>query len=377
MNDHGLRFLVARSDLHRTRATADPDAPATRPLADGQARLRIARFGLTANNITYAAFGEAMKYWQFFPCDDTAWGCIPVWGFAEVVESRVPGVDVGRRLYGYLPMGTHLVVQPGRVTARGFVDASPHRAELAAVYNQLAFCDTDPAYRAELEAQQAILKPLYTTSFLIDDFLAESGFFGALQVVLSSASSKTAYGTAFCLSRRRGAGGARVIGLTSPSNLGFTRALGCYDEVLGYAELAQMPHDTPTVYVDFAGDAPLRRALHEHFGDALAYSCSVGGTHWQDLGSAAGLPGPRPTLFFAPAQVKKRLAPPPEGWGPEGLQSRLDEAWQAFLGPVCRADDPWLRVVEAQGLEATEAAYRSMLEGRSDARSGLMLSLQT
>lgn len=373
--DHGLRFLVARHDLRRTRVSADPHAPATAPLVEGQVRLRIAQFALTSNNITYAAFGEAMKYWQFFPCDDSGWGCIPVWGFAEVVESRLTTVAVGRRLYGYFPMGTHLVVQPSRVNSRGFVDGSAHRAELPAVYNQIVFCDADPAYRLDLEAQQAVLKPLFITSFLIDDFLAEAEFFGARQVLLSSASSKTAYGTAFCLARRRQAGGVQLVGLTSPANAGFTQSLGCYDEVRPYANLRHLPGDKRTVYVDFAGDANVRRAVHEHFGDELTYSCSVGGTHWEDLGSAGSLPGPRPTLFFAPAQVKKRLAAPPDGWGTEGLQMRVDEAWQAFLGPVCQAEEPWLRIVEARGVDAAEAAYRSLLEGRVDARSGLMLSL--
>ena len=44
-------------------------------------RLAIVSFALTANNITYAAFGDAMNYWQFFPVpgdDGAAWGCIPV-----------------------------------------------------------------------------------------------------------------------------------------------------------------------------------------------------------------------------------------------------------------------------------------------------------
>jgi len=94
----GQRFLVARGDLRQCRVVPDPDAPAQRPLAEGQARLRIDRFALTANNITYAAFGEAMKYWQFFPSGDPAWGCIPVWGFAEVLESRAEGVAPGERL---------------------------------------------------------------------------------------------------------------------------------------------------------------------------------------------------------------------------------------------------------------------------------------
>ena len=37
---------------------------------------------------------------------------------------------------------------------------------------------------------------------------------------------------------------------------------------------------------------------------ALRYSCSIGGTHLTQLAGAKDLPGPRATLFFAPAQGK-------------------------------------------------------------------------
>jgi hypothetical protein len=126
---HGLRLFISRGQLDQARLGPDPDAPAARALRDGEARLGVDRFALTANNITYAAFGEAMKYWQFFPAPDAAEGCLPVWGYATVSESRCEGVAPGRRVWGYYPAGTHLVVTPGRVKASGFVDAAPHRAD--------------------------------------------------------------------------------------------------------------------------------------------------------------------------------------------------------------------------------------------------------
>jgi hypothetical protein len=374
----GQRLFVARKDLHRVHFAADPDAPAARVLADGQARLALEHFALTANNITYAAFGEAMKYWQFFPAPDATLGCLPVWGFAVVSESRAEGVAVGQRVYGYFPAGSHLVVTPGRVRETGFFDTAAHRQDLAAAYQQYVFCAADPGWQPRLEGLQAVLKPLFVTSFLIDDFLADNQFFGARQLLLSSASSKTAYGTAFCLAQRRGTADApRVVGLTSPGNLAFSRSLGCYDEVLPYDAVAGLDPAVPTVYVDFAGNGALRRAVHERFTQALRYSSSIGGTHWESLASGGGLPGPRPTLFFAPAQIKKRAAPPPEGWGRDVLEQRLAAAWQSFIARVERADDPWVRIVERQGAVATEAAYRALLEGTADAREGLMLSLRT
>ncbi len=374
------RLLIDRKDLRRTRLVSDPDAPAARPLAEGQVRLAIDIFSLTANNITYAAFGEAMKYWQFFPAaepDRAAWACLPVWGFAEVVESRADVVPVGQRLWGYYPAGTHLVVAPTRVGRGGFTDGSAHRQELAAVYNQYGYTAADPGWSPALEGLQAVLKPLFITSFLIDDFLADNAFFGARQLLLSSASSKTGFGTAFCLARRHGTPGMpRVVGLTSPGNVGFTQALGCYDEVLPYAEATTLPRGEPTVYIDFSGDAPLRRTVHEHFGDAaLKYSASIGGTHWQALGAGGGLPGPRPTLFFAPAQVKKRSAAPPEGWGPAELQQRIGQAWGAFLERIARADPPWVSITTQSGPVALQSVYLELLEGRIAASQGLMIRL--
>jgi hypothetical protein len=369
------RLLIHRRDLARTRLAPDPDAGAA--LADGQARLAVEHFALTANNITYGAFGDAMKYWQFFPAADAdraEWACLPVWGFAVVTESRTAGLEPGRRVFGFFPAGSHLVVTPTRLGPSGFVDAAPHRQELAAVYNQYAFCEADPTWRPELEPQQAVLRPLFMTAFLLDDFLADNDFFGARQLLLSSASSKTAFATAFCLAARRGQAGApRTIGLTSPGNVGFTQGLGLYDEVRTYESLAALDPAVPSLFVDFAGNAALRRAVHEHFGERLVYSSSIGGTHWRELGSGGGLPGPKPVLFFAPAQVKKRSAPPPEGWGPGGLQQRMGQAWGRFLGWLQRPGAESLEFVTRPGGAAIESTYLELLQGRADPRHGLML----
>jgi hypothetical protein len=361
-------FVVERQQLSRTRwAHSEP-----RPLAQGEVRLAIVSFALTANNITYAAFGDAMHYWGFFPTGDVATGCIPVWGFADVTESRCDGVAIGERFYGYWPIANEVVLQPTRVDGAGIFDGVAHRRQLHAVYNQYLRCSADPGYDAAHEAEQALLRPLFFTSFLIDDFLADNDFFGARTVILSSASSKTAYGTAFCLAQRRGTTSAvRAVGLTSQANLGFTRSLGCYDEVLDYDAVATLPANAAAVYVDFSGSVALRAAVHARFGDRLAYSCSVGGTHWDDLGSGKGLPGPRPILFFAPAQIKKRHA----DWGPAGLQQRLAAAWLAFMRPVTDARQPWLRVVRGHGVAAIESTYAALLGGSVNPAEGHVLSV--
>jgi Protein of unknown function (DUF2855) len=357
---HSVDFLVARDDLHRCRFEETP-LPELEP---GQALLAVDTFGLTANNITYAVFGDAMSYWNFFPAPD-GWGRVPVWGFADVAATAHDRLPEGARVYGYFPPSSHLVVNAGRVDDHGFVDAAPHRADLPSTYNAYVRTDADPVYAADTEAEQMLLRPLFFTSWLLDDFLAEEEFFDARQAVLSSASSKTALGAAFLLSRREG---IDVIGLTSPSSVEFVSGLGVYDRVVSYEDVASLP-DGRTVYVDMSGAADVRAAVHGRYGDDLAHSAAVGATHWTEMAAPSEpLPGPPPTLFFAPDRVTKRS----RDWGRVGLEQRLAEGWHEFVGWL----SGWLEVERGDGRDAVERAYREVLEGRASPRGGHVVSLR-
>ena len=394
-----LDFLIQKDQLQTTEVRETAQSP----LAEGQIRLRIDKFALTSNNITYAAFGDAMNYWKFFPvaaagsavaagsadaapgASPPALGIIPVWGFADVVQSACAGIAVGERFYGYFPMASHVVLEPTRVTAASFTDGAAHRSGLHAVYNQYVKCSADPFYTPESEDVQALLRPLFTTAWLIDDFMADNQFFGAQAAVggngtgtgkdnvrgvafLSSASSKTAYSTAFGLKHRQG---IEVVGLTSPGNVAFCESLGCYDRVLTYDQLDAVPTEQPCVYVDFAGNGPLRLAIHTRFTN-LKYSCSIGGTHVSQLAGARNLPGPRATLFFAPDQIKKRAT----DWGAEVFRTRMTQAWFAFTAQAANVAHPWIKVQHHAGLAQVREAYALVLGGRGDPRLGHMLSLK-
>ena len=365
-----LNLLVRKDALGTTQIQTAP----TLPLPTGQVRVAIERFALTSNNITYAAMGDAMQYWRFFPTQDAAWGRIPVWGFGSVEESQHPLLEVGEKLYGYFPMANMVDLTPGTISPAYFFDTAPHRAELHPVYNQYMRCKVDPFYTAETEDLQALLRPLFITSWLIDDFLADNAFFGATavpgqraQLLLSSASSKTAYGTAFQLAQREG---VEVVGLTSPGNVAFCESLGCYNRVLTYDQLDQISPDAPCVYVDFAGNTTLRKAIHTHCKE-LKFSSSIGATHVSEIGGAKDLPGPKATLFFAPAQIKKRSAE----WGSQGLGQRMVQGWRKFVVQVAQPGSAWLVVAQHQGPNAVQAAYQQVLAGKGDPRVGHMLSL--
>ncbi len=365
------QLVVSKTDIAQTRVRNVEDVA----LADGQIRVAVDRFAFTSNNITYAAFGDAMHYWDFFPSGEEGWGIVPVWGFADVVQTSHAGVAVGERLYGYFPMAEQCVLQPDRLTPAGFRDAAAHRSSLHAVYNQYLRVGSDPFYTAESEDLQALLRPLFVTSWLIDDFLADNHFFGAAAdqarpaaMLLSSASSKTAYGTAFMLAQRKG---IEVVGLTSAGNIAFCESLGCYHRVLGYEQLDQLAADTPCIYVDFAGNGALRGAVHRRFAD-LAYSCSIGGTHVGELGGARDLPGPKATLFFAPAQIKKRQGE----WGADGLGARLVQGWRGFLARAADARSPWIVVQQHLGQDALMPLYRQVLQGKGDPRQAHVVHLR-
>jgi hypothetical protein len=352
-------FIVKRDDLRDCRVvkSAPPEA------GPGQARLRVERFGLTANNVTYAVMGEAMSYWDFFPAEP-GWGRVPMWGFAEVEQSQAEGVEVGTRVYGYLPPSSHLVVTPVGADASGFVDGSPHRAALPSAYHRYPATAADPFYREESEDIQMLLRPLFFTSFLIDDQLADEGLTERGPIVISSASSKTAIAAAFLLAKREG---VELIGLTSPRSAEFVEELGIYGRVVAYDAIDSLDPG-PATYVDVAGDGAVRHAVHSHYGDRLIHSMAVGVTHWEELAAGAGaLPGPAPTLFFASDRVVKRS----RDLGRTDLERRVASAWH----PFCEWTGGWLEAKRGEGFYAVRGAFLEVLEGRVGPRAAHVISL--
>ena len=314
-----------------------------------------------------------MNYWQFFPTGEEGWGIVPVWGFATVCA--VAASAAWRSASGSMATGRWPPApccSPSARQAERFTDAAPHRARLPAVYNQYLRCSADPLYSAEHEGLQALLRPLFITSWLIDDFLADNDFFGARHGAAVERIEQDR------LRHRLPAGPARpgieVVGLTSAANRAFCESLGCYDRVLAYEELDQVAADAPCVYVDFAGNARAAARDPHPLREPEAQR-SIGGTHVDQLaasGAGKGLPGPRATLFFAPAQVKKRSA----DWGAGAVRPAhgaglARPSWARSRDPKA----PWLTAQHHAGAEAVQAAYAAVLAGRGDPRVGHILTL--
>ena len=355
-------FVVARRDLQQckvieTTMPDDADLPADALL------VKVGRFAFTANNITYAVLGDELKYWQLFPAPDD-FGNIPVWGFGEVIASRHPQIAAGERLFGYFPMATHLVIEAADVGKRGLRDAAAHRQGVAPVYNAYTRVGDDPAFAGRQGDYQALLRPLFMLSFLVDDDLAEHAFHGTRRVMLSSASSKTAFGLAHLLHRRHG---IEVIGLTSAGNAGFVQSLGCYDRVVGYDDVTSLPATSPVAFVDMAGNSALRATLHRHFGDQMKYSGRIGLTHRRSSPDEPELPGAKPAWFSAPERIRERA----KTWGPGGIEKRFSAAWSGFVPML----ENCLDVTTGRGAAAVKRVYLDTLAGRIPPDQGHMLSL--
>ena len=361
MTSRNVTLQVNRGSHGTTRVT-EAEMP---PLAPGQVRFRVERFALTANTVTYATTGDLLGYWDFFPTGEPGWGCVPAMGWAEVIESRHPDVSTGGRYYGWYPMARYvdMTVTP---TSDGLRDEGPHRAAHAPVYRAYTVTTRDMLYQAGTDAEDrhALLRGLFLTGWLAEDYFADNDWFGARRVLVLSASSKTAIGFAHCADARAG---IEVIGVTSPRNHAFTHALGCYDEVVTYDDVAAIPRSAPIVAIDMAGSGPVLASVHSHFGDQLRHSMAIGRSHHEAPARVPGMPGPKPEFFFAPTQVKKRV----QDWGPRGYQERVVTALSGFVA----WSSSWLHVQHAGGAAAATATWTEAHAGRVAPDIGHMVSL--
>jgi len=352
------RLLTNTKKITETRL--EDETPA--PLTEGQARLKLESFALTANNVTYAASGFAIGYWQFFPTGVDGQGLVPVWGTAEVVESRSDKLETGTRLYGFFPLAEELVITPQDDGHGAIVDAAPHRAELPAVYNRYTPIRKGPEADDHM---RALLQPLLATSFLLFDWLMDNDCFGATQIIIGSASSKTGLGLCKYLAEPEGRK-YKIVGLTSERNRNFVEGLAACDQVFSYDEIAQLTSQ-PSVYVDMSGNAGVKTQVHATLGAQLKHSAAVGISHWDQFQPQIQLEGVKPQFFFAPAQIAKRR----EEWGPGVIEKQIMSAWKRLAADA----GSWLEVRVHNGIGQAAQVYGSLADGTANPRHGHIIRL--
>ena len=369
---------IRRTSIGETEVHAEPVVD----LQDGQIRLRIDRFAVTANNVSYAGAGDMLGYWDFFPSSDpTTWGRVPAVGYAEIVDSRNPDLPVGGRYHGWFPMA-ETVTFTATATRDGFRDDGDHRQAHAPIYCAYSRTDVDPFHddAPDGEDRHSLLRVLLLTGFLADEFFADSGgatangdapFFGAEQVIVLSASSKTAIGFSERAAKRDG---LAVVGLTSPANADFVRTLGCYDTVVTYDEIDDAQRGIPlvdSVVIDMAGNPNVLAAVHQRLGDRVKYSMMIGKSHHDAVPSAAAgaLPGASPQFFFAPTALDRLVA----GWGAAEYRRRTSEATHEFID----ASRAWMTIDERRGPDGPASAWASIHGGEVAPDVGVIASFHS
>ena len=310
------QFQTLKSDLTQSRII-DIDSAS---IGDGEITVQVESYAFTSNNVTYGVAGDTIGYWKFFPTGKDAnneWGCIPMWGFAEITHSGIEDLNVGERLFGYFPAAESLILSPVKISTQNFSDGKEHRKDLPPVYNNYVRLNGDQNYDASMDAVRALLFPLHITAFCLCDSLAEDAYLEASQIIIVSASSKTAIGLAQGLDDAENA--PKTIGLTSSGNAEFVKSLGCYDEVISYDELSNLDYLKGSVMVDMAGNREILGTLHKELGDNMLKCLTVGMTHWDNETTAEDALGQamlrdRSEFFFAPAHIQKRIG----DWGHDG-----------------------------------------------------------
>jgi len=370
--NQALVFEVAKNELSNTRVVA---LNIEQPLAENEVLLRIDKFALTANNISYGITGETLGYWRFFPSENdpqqTQWGRLPVMGFADVVSSNNEDIKVGERVWGFMPMATHLTITAGNLSKAGFSDVSPCREGLSPVYSRFDRVSENPFYQQKNEDYDILLRGLFTTAWLVDDFMFDNDYFESQQYLITSASSKTSIALAFTIKQR---GERPAIGITSTANRHFVESLGCYDQVISYEEITTLDPKTRSILVDMAGGKTTLSSIHHHFAQQLCYSCRIGATQHGDIDvndtmSINNLPGATPTFFFAPTQLKKRSL----DWGAGETMKQISLSLLNYI-EFCRSS---ITIAHTHNIHHLDDIYQQVLAGTADASEGQIISLTT
>ncbi len=339
-------------------------------LDNGEVMIAIDRVALTANSVSYALAGRSglMRFLDVFPAPEGE-GRIPCWGYGEVLFSKHPEVNVGERVYGFFPVSSHIIVSATAVTAAQFTDGQECRKVIAPFYSEYQYTRAQPGYNAELDSLVALFQPLFMTSFLLENYLIDHDFYGADQVVVTSASSKTAMGFGYLLKKNHGEK-CKTVGLTSPANLAFVKSLNCFDQVLSYGETDQIDANASTALFDVAGNAEVQRNIHQCLGEKILYSGGVGKTHWDDQAnqSSTPMPGPAPVFWSGPDQLMKMRGE----LGETGFMTAAQLSMQDFLATAMT----WIKLDVTSGDEDVKNRFISFLDGGVGADEGCILSFK-
>ena len=241
-----------------------------------------------------------------------------------------------------------------------------------------------------------LYRPLFWTSFWCEDWFFKSGYREANNILISSASSKTAFCLAYLIRKRFARGEIppkNIIGLTSKRNMAFTIGLGLYDDVVEYdsfptSKSLQISDGDKWLYVDVSANDALNKSIFAHFGssDRLAASIALGMTNLSP--STPNTPSANWTLnTFVDNDDKRSRSPSLSSmeqffmveWlnvrkhqlKPREIHLLQDNAWREFMKDCVG----WVKLESVLGAEAVKRAYERLAKGGLGPDQGFIWSL--
>ena len=184
MTDSAYILSLDIDDFRQSRVEMQPEPNAD--LVEGEIRVRVDKIAMTANSISYGFAGKSglIRYLDIYPASE-GFANLPCWGYGDIVQSNRPDIIVGDRIYGFLPIASHVTMIPGDVSHGGFTDTRECRAVVPPFYNEYAFTKAEPGYGPEFEEAIMLFRPLFGTSFLMQSYCEDHDFYGAKRIVVT------------------------------------------------------------------------------------------------------------------------------------------------------------------------------------------------
>jgi hypothetical protein len=158
-----------------------PLPPPTTPLPPSSIRVRASLLSLTSNNLTYALLGDMLHWWDTYPVppdapapysDRTAWGIVPAWGFATVLESTIPEITSETKIWGYWPASAHVVdltlSKNKDDPETHWIETSSHRAAVLPLYNRYIILTSTGEAR---HAWESAVRPIWQCGYVLSEYV--------------------------------------------------------------------------------------------------------------------------------------------------------------------------------------------------------------
>ena len=210
-----------------------------------------------------------------------------------------------------------------------------------------------------------LLRPLFFTSFLIDDQLDDEKLSGRGPILISSASSKTAIAAAFLLAQRED---VELIGLTSPRSAEFVAGLGVYGRTVTYDEIDSLER----------GAGHLRRRRRRRRGAPrrpLPLRRRAAGEHGGRRHPLGGVRQRRRRAAGADAVPLLRPRPGRQALRRTGAAPASRPGSPTAWHPFCEWTEGWLGTIRDDGFDGLLSAWPEVLENRVDPRSAHVITL--